>query len=268
MAGHLAISLEDVDSLETELCGICYQEKPSLSFHEFDNCKHRFCTDCIQRAYHDNVTSSRINVQCLECKELVHPEELRHLIKPELYDQFLTLSLRKWLASIPEARYCLSPDCPYACIATKTKSRSAQEQDKHFVCRHEECQKEYCNVCKLPWHPEKTCEEARADAPESEAIPEATLKKLNAKPCPNCTSMIEKRDDGSCNSIKCTVCQTNFCWLCMQQVSEMHFMRLAKVYSRSPGRSSVFALYLGHTQVFQVSVSDETPRLTIASKFL
>ncbi len=226
MAGHLAISLESVESLNTELCGVCYLEKPSSTFHEFNDCKHRFCTDCIERTYHNNVTSSLINIQCLECKQPLHPEELRHLIKPELYEQFLTLSLRKWLATIPEVRYCLSPDCPYACIATKTKPRASPKgEDKHFVCQREECQKEYCNVCKLPWHPEKTCDLARAEASESDAIPEATLKELNAKPCPSCSSMIEKQNDGTCNSMKCTVCHTNFCWLCMQPVSGMHFMR-------------------------------------------
>lgn len=227
MANHIAISLEAVELPKTELCGVCYLEKPSSAFHQFHSCQHRFCTDCIELAYHGNVTSSMIDIQCLECKEPLHPEELRGLIQPKLYEQFLTLSLRKWLVSNSDARYCLSPDCPYACIAMKTKPRAAisKEEDRHFICQHEECKKEYCNVCKLPWHPESTCEKARADAPESEAIPEATLKKLNVKPCPSCSSMIEKRDDGSCNSIKCTVCQTRFCWLCMQQVSEMHFLR-------------------------------------------
>ncbi len=228
-AGHLEINVEDIESLQTERCGVCYLEKPSSSFHEFTSCRHRFCIDCIQHAYHNNITSSMINIQCLECKEQVHPEEVKTLVNHELYERFLNLSLRKCLSTIPEVRYCLSPDCPYACILAKVKAKSASEEDRHFICRREECKREYCNDCKLTWHSDQTCAQARAEAPESEAIPEAILKQLNAKPCPSCKSMIEKMDDGTCNEVNCAVCHTSFCWLCMKPVSEMHFMRYVRL---------------------------------------
>lgn len=231
MAVHIDLSLEDMESDQLtdqpEVCEVCYLEKPGTDFHEFRNCHHRFCTDCIQLTYHDNIVSSRVNIQCLQCKAELHPEEVKALISPELYEQYLNLSLRKYLSTIPEVRYCQSPDCPFACILAKHKSRgnSNRTEDRHFVCRRAECGKEYCNDCKLAWHPDKTCSEARAEAPESETIPEVVIKELNVKPCPNCKSMIEKLDDGTCNEVICAVCHTSFCWLCMQPVSEMHFLR-------------------------------------------
>jgi len=165
-----------------------------------------------------------IDIQCLRCKAEVHPEELRFLINDELYDMYLNRSLRKYLSALPDVRFCSSPDCQFACIATKVRRRGSEE-DRHFVCLREECRKEYCNECKLPWHPEQDCKQARAEASESEFIPEATLKEMNAKPCPTCKSLIEKLEDGSCNEVNCTMCHTTFCWLCLQPVTEMHFMR-------------------------------------------
>ena len=226
MAVH--IDLEDVDPFVTELCRVCYLDKPPSEFHEFTKCHHRFCTECIKYAYHGNITSSMVNVQCLECKADVDPEEVKNLISSDLYEQYLHFSLRKYLSSIPDVRYCLSPDCPFACIAVKAKTRGnsqPSDEDRHFVCLREGCRKEYCNECKLAWHPGKTCSVAREEAPESAFIPEATLKQMDAKPCPSCKSMIEKLADGTCNEVRCTVCHTTFCWLCLQPVSEMHFMR-------------------------------------------
>lgn len=223
----VSIDLENGDFSTTEMCTVCYCFKPPSEFHMFSKCHHRFCTECINHAYHDNIASSAVNIQCLQCKAEVEPEEVKGLISTELYEQYLNFSLRKYLSTVPDITYCLSPDCPFACIAIKTKTKNnstPSTEDRHFVCQREECQKEYCNKCRLTWHPDKTCLKARAEAPESEFIPEATLKQMNAKQCPSCKSTIEKLEDGTCNEVKCTVCQTTFCWLCLQPVSEMHFM--------------------------------------------
>jgi hypothetical protein len=45
----------------------------------------------------------------------------------------------------------------------------------------------------------------------------------NVKPCPKCGVAIYKLEDGSCNHMKCSVCQTEFCWLCLKEVNDMHF---------------------------------------------
>lgn len=32
-------------------------------------------------------------------------------------------------------------------------------------------------------------------------------------------------DDGSCNHMTCAVCAAEFCWLCMKEISDLHYLR-------------------------------------------
>lgn len=45
------------------------------------------------------------------------------------------------------------------------------------------------------------------------------------KVCPRCSAFIMKINDGSCNRMNCTVCGCLFCWLCLQEISDVHFLR-------------------------------------------
>ncbi|KAI0215928.1 E3 ubiquitin-protein ligase RNF19A [Lamellibrachia satsuma] len=44
------------------------------------------------------------------------------------------------------------------------------------------------------------------------------------KPCPRCGAFIMKMDDGSCNHMTCAVCGVEFCWLCMKEISDLHYL--------------------------------------------
>lgn len=48
------------------------------------------------------------------------------------------------------------------------------------------------------------------------------------KVCPRCGAFIMKINDGSCNRMNCTVCGCLFCWLCMQEITDVHFLRCSK----------------------------------------
>lgn len=45
------------------------------------------------------------------------------------------------------------------------------------------------------------------------------------KACPRCQVLIVKMDDGSCNHMMCAVCGAEFCWLCMKEINDLHFLR-------------------------------------------
>jgi hypothetical protein len=32
-------------------------------------------------------------------------------------------------------------------------------------------------------------------------------------------------NDGSCNHMTCAVCAAEFCWLCMKEISDLHYLR-------------------------------------------
>lgn len=36
--------------------------------------------------------------------------------------------------------------------------------------------------------------------------------------------LIAKMDDGSCNHMTCALCGSEFCWLCMKEISDLHYL--------------------------------------------
>ncbi|XP_035756834.1 E3 ubiquitin-protein ligase RNF19B-like [Egretta garzetta] len=97
--------------------------------------------------------------------------------------------------------------------------------------RREGCGTEFCYHCQHPWHPDGPCAPmppapslanpaAQLAHPEDAAHAEAE----DIKVCPRCSAFIMKINDGSCNRMNCTVCGCLFCWLCLQEISDVHFL--------------------------------------------
>lgn len=64
---------------------------------------------------------------------------------------------------------------------------------------------------------------ASTSATRSTSTP-GDLVKDEIKRCPKCSALIVKMDDGSCNHITCAVCGCEFCWLCMKEISDLHYL--------------------------------------------
>ncbi|NXI57401.1 RN19A ligase, partial [Chloroceryle aenea] len=88
-----------------------------------------------------------------------------------------------------------------------------------------------------PWHPDGPC--APTVTASGLASPTAQLTHLEdpahgetlawaeaeaVKVCPRCSAFIMKINDGSCNRMSCAVCGCLFCWLCLQEISDVHFL--------------------------------------------
>ena len=67
-----------------------------------------------------------------------------------------SLMLRRILATDPDTRWCPGPNCTYAVIATGCASCPKIE------CGHPGCGYAFCYHCKAEWHPNQTCDAARA----------------------------------------------------------------------------------------------------------
>uniref|UniRef100_A0A3P8VHW3 RBR-type E3 ubiquitin transferase n=1 Tax=Cynoglossus semilaevis TaxID=244447 RepID=A0A3P8VHW3_CYNSE len=137
-----------------------------------------------------------------------------------------TLLLRRCLASDPDCRWCPAPDCGFAVIASGCASCP------RLVCGREGCGAEFCYHCKQAWHPNQTCDSARQQRAQSlhthsNHSPSYTQEQGPAddiKPCPRCGAYIIKMNDGSCNHMTCAVCGCEFCWLCMKEISDLHYL--------------------------------------------
>uniref|UniRef100_A0A0N4Z0M7 RBR-type E3 ubiquitin transferase n=1 Tax=Parastrongyloides trichosuri TaxID=131310 RepID=A0A0N4Z0M7_PARTI len=213
-------------------CPLCMDEYPEENIIRIACCGHKACLDCIKAYLRIEIMESRVNISCPECSEMVHPNEIYSILKnfPELLEKYENFSLRRVLALDPDTRWCPAPDCEYAVIA---QSCAACPQLK---CGRIECSTLFCYHCKNVWHESQTCDQARKKRMEKEGIsnkgyrkytPGDKLNKNDVKACPRCKTLIVKMNDGSCNHMNCAVCNTEFCWLCLKEISDLHYLSLS-----------------------------------------
>uniref|UniRef100_A0A4X2LLE0 RBR-type E3 ubiquitin transferase n=2 Tax=Vombatus ursinus TaxID=29139 RepID=A0A4X2LLE0_VOMUR len=193
------------------------------------SCPHRSCRDCLRHYLRLEISESRVPVSCPECSERLNPHDIRLLLAdPPLMLKYEEFMLRRYLASDPDCRWCPAPDCGYAVIAYGCASCPK------LTCEREGCQTEFCYHCKQIWHPNQTCDMARQQRAQTLRVRTKHTSGLSygqesgpaddIKPCPRCSAYIIKMNDGSCNHMTCAVCGCEFCWLCMKEISDLHYL--------------------------------------------
>ena len=63
-------------------------------------------------------------------------------------------SLRRFLLSQSDTRWCPKPDCGFALIANDFASCPK------ITCKNTECATEFCYHCRQLWHPDQSCDQA------------------------------------------------------------------------------------------------------------
>ncbi|KAL4217693.1 E3 ubiquitin-protein ligase rnf19b [Mactra antiquata] len=206
-------------------CPLCLIDHPAEQFPEISTCDHRSCLSCLKMYLKIEITESRVNIACPECAEKFHPNDIKEIISDlVLMSKYEDFMVRRVLVADPDARWCPAPDCGYAVIATECAGCPK------IKCERPGCNTHFCYHCKQYWHPNKTCDAARAER----AMMAVTSSSMNyspdseaqnyIKPCPRCSAFIIKENDGSCNHMTCTVCGAEFCWLCMKEISDLHYL--------------------------------------------
>ena len=265
-ASLMAVAGGSSSSTVLRECPLCLSECTLDLFPLLRNCHHLFCIDCLQTYVKIEIQEGRVNLRCPQCTELMHPNDIETLIgdkNSNLLTLYESLMLRRLLAVDPDTRWCPGPNCTYAVIAAGCASCPK------ITCERPGCGYAFCYHCKAEWHPNQTCDAARAQRSQYQAsmmgsnIPIAlrsssgtfSLEAINAaggtvagstggvlsngsmgvasnsgqqssevKVCPRCNTLIVKMDDGSCNHMTCPVCGSEFCWLCMKEISDLHYL--------------------------------------------
>ncbi|KAF4099391.1 hypothetical protein G5714_019517 [Onychostoma macrolepis] len=210
-------------------CPLCLLSQPRGHFPRLSSCQHRACTDCLRQYLRIEISESRVGIACPQCPEALALPDVRAILDDgPLLERFEEFQLRRFLAADPDTRWCPAPDCSYAVIAY-----GCAECPK-LSCGREGCETEFCYHCRQLWHPDQTCDQARRQRARhtSGANDVSTLYVFNEepgdaeeiKPCPRCGAYIMKTNDGSCNRMNCTVCACQFCWLCMQEITDVHYL--------------------------------------------
>ncbi|KAG7458105.1 hypothetical protein MATL_G00234640 [Megalops atlanticus] len=211
-------------------CPLCLLRHSRERFPDIMTCHHRSCADCLRQYLRIEISESRVNISCPECSERFNPHDIRMILGDralmEKYEEFM---LRRWLVADPDCRWCPAPDCGYAVIAFGCASCPK------ITCGREGCGTEFCYHCKQLWHPNQTCDAARQQRAQSLRLRTIRSSSLSfsqesgataddIKPCPRCAAYIIKMNDGSCNHMTCAVCGCEFCWLCMKEISDLHYL--------------------------------------------
>lgn len=209
-------------------CPLCFLKQPTCYFPRLSCCAHRPCKGCLVKYLQVCIMDSRVQITCPECPELLHPSDIYASLAdfPDSIEKFEIFSLRRALVMDPDTRWCPAPDCTYAVIAS---SCAACPQ---LRCERPGCGTLFCYHCKGPWHASQTCDEARRERGEAyhRAVPqiassqENTLKRGDIKACPRCRTYIVKMNDGSCNHMICAMCNAQFCWLCLREINDLHYL--------------------------------------------
>ncbi|XP_077207907.1 E3 ubiquitin-protein ligase RNF19A isoform X1 [Paroedura picta] len=225
--GTTVSSKQSGDFLE---CPLCLLRHSKERFPEIMTCHHRSCVDCLRQYLRIEISESRVNISCPECSERFNPHDIRLILNDDIlmekYEEFM---LRRWLVADPDCRWCPAPDCGYAVIAFGCASCPK------LTCGREGCGTEFCYHCKQIWHPNQTCDAARQERAQSLRLrtirsssisysQESGAAADDIKPCPRCAAYIIKMNDGSCNHMTCAVCGCEFCWLCMKEISDLHYL--------------------------------------------
>ncbi|XP_056644385.1 E3 ubiquitin-protein ligase RNF19A-like [Diorhabda sublineata] len=205
-------------------CPLCLAELTAEDFCELEGCGHRACISCFKQYLRVEITESRICIACPECLEPMHPNEIRAILNNgPLFEKYEDFMVRRVLAVDPDARWCPAPDCSFAVIASECASCPK------LKCERPGCNSYFCYHCKAEWHPNQTCDAARAQRSpnirsSSISYSQDSQHRDDIKPCPRCQVLIVKMDDGSCNHMMCAVCGAEFCWLCMKEINDLHFL--------------------------------------------
>ncbi|XP_061705201.1 E3 ubiquitin-protein ligase RNF19B-like isoform X1 [Cydia pomonella] len=210
---------EEGDVLECPLCLLVFSANNMVRLAW---CAHRCCEPCMRQYLAIEIFEARVPVSCPACQENIHPLDVRRIVdNPVLYDKYEEFSVRRALAADPDTRWCPAPDCSFAVVATGCASCPK------LTCLAPGCGASFCYHCKAAWHPTQTCDAARRSRAPPPRTPQPQHQDSDTgevKPCPRCAVLIVKVEDGSCNHMVCCVCGAEFCWLCMKEVSDLHYL--------------------------------------------
>lgn len=198
-------------------CEICMDED---GFDESEMismpCGHEFCEICWE-GYMINALEK--GPQCIRetcpmagCSELITETEVCRAA-PALLPKFEEYQLRSFVDTYRMTRWCPGPGCGECALAKDADAAGAN------VASCDTCQTSFCFKCGEEPHAPVACEVLtkwqEKCRNESET---ANWILANTKPCPKCSSRIEKNQ--GCNHMTCSSCRHEFCWICMGDWAE------------------------------------------------
>eukprot|EP00456_Euglypha_rotunda_P087610 TRINITY_DN8930_c0_g1_i3.p1 TRINITY_DN8930_c0_g1~~TRINITY_DN8930_c0_g1_i3.p1 ORF type:complete len:620 (-),score=105.07 TRINITY_DN8930_c0_g1_i3:30-1772(-) len=185
--------------------------------HALD-CGHYLCKDCWKGFLQSEIGAG---VATVFSKCPAQDDKGKKCQEPVDYDtmkKFLTVAelakldgwiLDQYVQSATNLKWCPKPGCNYAA-----------EYERGDACDvYCKCGQSFCFHCQVVAHSPAPCDLAKKWGTltnDAEAASERLIQSLT-KPCPKCGTRIEK--NRQCNHMKCSKCNFDFCWQCLQAIT-------------------------------------------------
>lgn len=202
------------DSNSDVLCPVCFCDVVDPIKL---GCGHVYCLVCLQHYLRSG--SDAHNFSPLRCVAEIRVDQtdtlpcsidipyniVRRLLSSAEEDALLRASFLAYTSSHPEdLHYCPSNDCE---MVYRTGESGSTVQCPSCLTR-------ICTSCHVEVHEGMSCAEYKDNSNGGyEALQKWRLEN-GIKQCPRCHADIEKA--GGCNHMKCAVCKTHICWVCMK----------------------------------------------------
>ena len=183
-------------------CPVCLDE---VSLPIKMTCGHSWCRTCFQNYLTAASEQKIFPLTCLsnegKCTERISLSSVKEVLSAADFDATVAAAFDNYVQTHPEElQYCPTPDCPQV-------FRPAPEG---IFLQCPSCLVRICPTCKADAHDGLTCTEFK----DGDNFFNEWADQRDVKRCPGCHIAIEK--DEGCNHMKCTVCQTHICWVCMK----------------------------------------------------
>ncbi|XP_030820908.1 sharpin [Camarhynchus parvulus] len=194
-------------------CGICLQEVPAGQAVLLRDCLHSFCRECLRQVItfsEEPVVACPFRDVTYACGSHLQEREIRALLSPEEHARFLARGLALAERRSRNSFHCRGRDCPGWCFY--------EDAVNEFPCPV--CGALNCLLCKAI-HEGQNCRQYQdelqlralhdAAARQTRDMLQTLVQRGEAMHCPTCRIVVQKKD--GCDWIRCTVCQTEICWV-------------------------------------------------------
>jgi ariadne-1 len=211
-------------------CGICFESQTKIN--KFP-CNHRFCNDCLNQyvtiqVKEEGGLTGVIKCPGEQCLYELEDESVISIIGQEvaLKNKYLQLIANSFVQNNRAMKWCPNALCQNA-VLLEAGAVSQLFESIRCSCGFRFCFKCH-NISHDPVNCEMLLEWAKVKAEDMDAQ-NWILK--NTKPCPSCSTDIEK--NGGCMHMTCKKCRFEFCWVCMGLWKSHHACAGAVAVSRN-----------------------------------
>ncbi|XP_017769602.1 PREDICTED: ankyrin repeat and IBR domain-containing protein 1-like isoform X2 [Nicrophorus vespilloides] len=222
------------DSQPEIICEICCSNMPKNENCLQMSCKHSFCKCCWEIYLTTKIQEGdahHILCPAYQCHILVPVDLIEKLVQPDIAKRYIQFDIKAFVESNKCIKWCPIAGCGRAVRFPEAEhpdnknksvpvtSHAVDCGNAHFFCW--ECLGEAHAPCGCnQWQEwqmkiaEVKPEELQASCSGTEEAANFLWLVTNAKPCPNCSSPIQKNE--GCNHMKCSKCKYDFCWVCQE----------------------------------------------------